>query len=131
MDQGWIITLTGAATTALTLGIKYLIDKGKQDQDHQIKHNTQTDEARFKYNEQAFIMFRDLVDKLQKNVNDLNKEMRQLELDYIKAREENATMKVEQHHLRNDLQTTKNMLELANEKIRLLETKMHISPTNP
>jgi chromosome segregation ATPase len=127
MDQGWLITITGAVSGTLALGVKYLIDKSKQEQEHQIKQNTQSDESRFKYNEQAFIMFRDLVDKLQKNVNELNAEMRKLELDYIKAREENATLRVELHHIRNDLQLTKNTLELANEKVKVLEAKAHIS----
>lgn len=89
--------LIGAVSAILVAllgaGTKHLIDLRKQKSDQSLTAN-----------EQAFLFYKNLVETLQKHVQDLIKDSAKMEIEYIATRESNAELKSEIKHLKEKIE---------------------------
>jgi len=88
--------IIGAVATAISMllgvGLKHFLDLRKQKDDYNLTAN-----------QQAFLFYKNLVDTLQKQAQELIKDSNKLESEYISTREMNAELKSEIKHLKEKI----------------------------
>lgn len=92
MDTGWIAIISGISGVLVGLipvAIKAYNDTKGSNHSQKISENAQ-----------AFELYKNLVENLQKNVTQLSSDMTKLEEAHISAREQNAELRVENRQLK-------------------------------
>lgn len=84
---------------------------------NKLDENKQGSEIKISENEQAFKIYKDLVDILRQDVKKMTDDMNRLEGDYLKAREENATLRAENKNFQTEINELKAQLVELNSKI--------------
>lgn len=108
MDEvpGWVAILLafggmiGGGFGAFLLSVyqtrnKNQLDQNKQANDNKMTEQKQTSELKISENEQAFKIYKDLVDILREDVTKMTEDMKRLEIEHLKCREENAAGRAE------------------------------------
>lgn len=108
----WLISIYQARN-------KQKLDEKTAEDNATLAKNKQATEIRISENEQAFKIYRDLVETLTRNVKDMTIDLNKLETDHLNCREENANLRgdikvlrQEIDHLRQEIQHLKNDLGL-------------------
>jgi len=89
---------------------KNSLDTKKQDADTNIATDKQKNDTRMAENEQAFKIYKDLLDNLRKDVAKMTDDMAKLEDERLKYREENAGLKAEIRALQRELDELKKQI---------------------
>lgn len=90
---------------------------------YQARHKNKMDESKqgseikISENEQAFKIYKDLVDILRQDVKKMTEDMSRLEADYLKAREENATLRAENKNFQAEIDELKAEITAMKNKI--------------
>jgi len=99
MGDGLIGAIIGGLVVLVPVVIKGVVDlRGSKSSENQQNHTQKISE-----NEQAFTIYKNLVENLQKNVTQLSTDMLALEKEYILVREQNAELRVENRQLKEEI----------------------------
>lgn len=95
-----VTALGGAGIGAWLLNVynarnKAKLEAAKQEGDHTLADKKQSTELRLAENEQAFKIYKELLDRLRDDVSKMTQDMNKLEQEHLHCREENATVKTE------------------------------------
>ena len=111
-----LAVLLGGGVGAFILNLynarnKNNLDTNKQVSDSSMADNKLKTELRISENEQAFKIYKDLLDNLRKDVSKMTDDMSKLEDERLKYREENASLKAEIRAMQREIDGLKLQIE--------------------
>lgn len=100
---------------------QHTLDTAKQDGDQKLKEEKQTKELRISENEQAFKIYKDLVDGLRKDIEKMSEDMEKLEQEHLRCREDNAANKAELRSNGREMEAMRAQIDTLKSQVSILQ----------